>query len=188
MKEEEIKRMNFLDRGHGAITYKTMIMVFAAWCVFLVLLYGVQILREVSLKKKISAAKDYVVQLDNEKDQHLLQIQKASRKNVGLTVQQGLSDIIRNRPRWSKIVSVLTKSLPPQVWLDAVSVDKDEEGIYKMKIVGKAKSQRALTSFIMGVESSGIFSGTALVSSKMASGEKDLLDYEIITHPLVFGL
>ena len=63
---------------------------------------------------------------------------------------------------------------------------KDEEGSYKLEIFGKAKTQRALTAFIMRVESGGMFSGTSLISSK-AINKDGLLNYEIVTYPTTFG-
>jgi len=186
MKEAPIKRMNFLQQSRSAITYATLLKVLVIWCVFLAFLFGVQVLRELNIKREMRNAKEAANALNMEKDGHLERIQRVSRLRVGLSAKEGLSAILQNRPRWSKVLKNLTDSLPSKVWLDSVSVVDSKTGDYEIEMFGKAKSQRALTNFIMRVESSGSFSGTSLVTSRLSGDKKGLLEYEISTRPTTF--
>ncbi|MBT3182313.1 MAG: hypothetical protein HN337_07400 [Deltaproteobacteria bacterium] len=181
------QRMNFLQHSRGAITYRTMLLALALWCAFLLFIYGIQYSRQLYINHELKTIKERSTQLEGQKQQHLDKIQKISKRRIGISAKEGVSTIIQNRPRWSKVLGNLTKSLPRQVWLDSIVVVKDEDGIDKLEIFGKAKTQRALTTFIMRVESGGMFNGTSLISSK--SIDKDgLLNYEIVTYPTSFGL
>ncbi len=179
--------MNFLDHGKKGITFLTMIKFFAVWCAFLILLYGFLVVRQQFVQSDITRAKVQVDQLTAEKESLLRKIQHAGKKRVGTSAKQSYSSLIQNRPIWSKVISALTGSMPPQVWLDAVNVIKDDSGD-RMEIRGRAKSQRALTNFMMNVEASPVFSATALVHTKLSEKVKGELSYEMVTRPQPSGL
>jgi len=163
-----------------------MVLALGVWCAFLTFIYGIQFSRQLYVKYELKSIKEKSLQLENQKQVHLEKIQKISKRRIGISAKEGVSTILQNRPKWSSVLGNLTRSLPRQVWLDSIVVVKDEEGSYKLEIFGKAKTQRALTAFIMRVESGGMFSGTSLISSK-AINKDGLLNYEIVTYPTTFG-
>ena len=188
MQNVEIYRMNFLDHGRKGMTYLSMLKVLAAWFIFLMILYGFSIFRVHYIQNNIIEAKSGIQALNAKKEGSLKQIQQASRKRVGSSAKQGYSSIVQNRPFWSKVISEITGNLPPQVWLDSINVVKEEQAGERLEIKGRAKSQRALTNFIMKIESSPIFSGTSIVHTKLSDKSSSVLVYEIITRPQASGI
>ncbi len=188
MQNEEIYRMNFLDHGKKGMTYLSMLKVLVAWIVILASFYVFSVFRVHFLQNSILEVKSAIDALNAQKEGSLKQIQQASRKRVGSSAKKGYSSIIQNRPMWSKVLAEITGSLPPQVWLDSIHIVKDEQGGDRLEIKGRAKSQRALTNFIMKIESSEVFSGTAIVHTKNSEKYKGVLDYEITTVPQAAGI
>lgn len=188
MQNEEIYRMNFLDHGKKGMTYLTMLKVFVAWFVVLGVFYSFSLFRVNYIQNNILEAKANTEALNAQKEGSLKQIQQASRKRFGTSAKQGYSSLIQTRPMWSKVISEITGSLPPQVWLDSIHVIKEEQGSERLEIRGRAKSQRALTHFIMKIESSPTFSGTAIVHTKLSEKKKGELEYEMVTIPQTAGI
>lgn len=184
--ERAIRRMNFMEAKPGAFTYRMMTIILISWVCFLMFLFVIQVVRELALKHDISKMNEAVVQLDKEKDVHLNQIQRAGQRRFGVAAKEGLTNILQNRPRWSVVLGNLTKNLPAHVWLESVVVKRSEDA-YKMEIFGRAKSQAAITNFIIKLESSGMFSDTALQSSRKSDSEDGFLEYDITTKPVVVG-
>lgn len=184
-----VKRVNFLERGKNVVTYETMLKVFVGWCAFLMILYGLQFVRQAYLKHEIKMAGEDMVRMEEYRDYHLKQMQKVSLKRFDTSAKAGLSEIVRARPHWSRALVVLAGALPAQVWLDLISVDKpkDPNSAYQMGIHGKAKSQRELTNFLMRLESGKAFGGSALVSSELIGGKTKIYEFEITTNPLTVG-
>lgn len=189
MKNEDItiRRINFLDQGVSVITYRSMIIAFIVWCVFLGLLYGVQFLRIYNVKGDIENSKQALIELESEKDVQIQNIRSSSNRNIGFSAKKDLSSILENRPLWSGVIDSITKSLTPQIWLSSVSVLGGKDGGYDIELRGKAKNQRSLTSFLMALESSGKFTGSSLLRSKASDGETKQIEYEIVTHPVTLG-
>jgi Tfp pilus assembly protein PilN len=182
-----IKRINFLEQGHGILSYRMMVYALIAWLLFLCFLVGIQFLRTVLLDKAILHAKEAAVILEREKDNQMKQVQSVTKQSFGISAKLGFSDIILHRPRWSVVLSEMTRSLPPQVWLNSVDVKELKEGDYEIELGGKAKTQRVLTNFIMRLESTGAFRRTTLENSKAAEGESTLIEYTISTQPVAPG-
>ena len=181
-------RMNFLQHSQSSLTYRFMAVVLVGWCAFLLLIYGFQFVREMMIKSNLSSIKAEIETLEKTKTHHLDRIQRLSRRRIGISAKESVSEILQNRPKWSKVLSALTGSLPSQVWLDSAAVVKDQEGNYQLEIFGRSKSQRALTTFIMRVESSVLFNGTALVNSSTTQDKDGYTNFEVTTYPSPFGM
>lgn len=188
MQTAELHRMNFLDHGRKGMTYASMLKVMAAWFIVLAVFYSFSVYRVYSIQNDILEVKAGTEALNVQKEGSLKQIQQISRKRVGASSKQGYSSLVQNRPVWSKVVGAITGSLPPQVWLDSIHVVKDEQGGERLEIKGRAKSQRALTNFIMKIDASPIFSGTALVHTNLSEKSKGELSYEMTTIPQTSGI
>jgi Tfp pilus assembly protein PilN len=181
-----LQRMNFLARkAKAAFTYKTMVFIFGALCVFIAALYGVQMMRELGIKRNIRLTKKEIGQLNERKDKQLKLVEEVSRKRVGVTDRERLAVILQSGPRWSKVLSGLASRLPGHVWLEGVRVAEDSEDEIMLVVRGKTRSQRALTNFMLRLESSGKFRRTTLLGTKGTEGSEGELRYELKTYPML---
>ena len=189
MKELESSRMNFLQQRHGALTYRTMIIGMAAWCGILAALYGLQNLRAWDARKELAGVKQQVEQLNAEKDAQIKLLETAGKQRLGGAAKEDLKAILSSRPHWSRILRQLTRNMPPQVWLGSVKSSQLKGEEYQLEVAGYAKSQRALTNFIMGLESNGYFRKTELVGTKKGgaevSGKDEAFSFDIVTTPIL---
>ena len=64
MKEVPLQRMNFMKHGRKGITYKGMLYGLVVWCAFLMLLYGIQMLRYYWVVRDIEVSKELVKALE----------------------------------------------------------------------------------------------------------------------------
>ncbi len=180
-----LNRMNFLQRGASGFTYRTMVQIAIGWAVLLALIYGVQLLRSMNIKRDIELAKMTMEQLNERKQQHLKRVELVSKRRMGMSTKETLADILQSAPKWSAVMRQLTTRLPPQVWLSAVRVDRTDVGESRVIIEGKADTQRELTNFILSLESSGKFAQTQLIGTKQATEGEGTLQYEIRTQPIL---
>ena len=183
MKEGSRYRINFLNQGARGFTYRGMIYGIVAWTMFLALLFGLQMLRTLSLEKEIDVGKQRLTFLNAEKEREIALVRAVGRKKAGVSAKQDLLSIIASRPRWAGMLRALSLSLPPDVWLDSVNVEPVGEW-YSVKVAGKAKTQKDLTSFILKLEESGFFSKTALNKTGALDAEADAFDFYVTTEPV----
>lgn len=182
-KEPEIRRMNFLNRGKAGFTYKDMITALSGWVVFLVLLIVIQFARQAGINHNIKTAKKTVEILNIEKDRQIEMVQVMGKQRVGSAVRQDLTGMIELRPLWSKVLDSLGRCLPAQVWLDAIKTSQGPDGALSLSILGKARTQRDITNFVMQIESKGLFQRTSLVKTKQIEGNEILQEFEMVTYP-----
>ncbi|HQC50612.1 MAG: Fimbrial assembly protein (PilN) [bacterium ADurb.Bin270] len=180
---DTLHRMNFLAQSRKGFTYKTMLIALGGWCVFLLLMHGLQFARYYYLGRSLASAKEKAMLIEAEKEENLSRIQKVSRRNIGISAKEDLSSMVQNRPRWSAVLNALTRSLPPKVWLDSVNVVKDADGNNMLRINGHAKTQSSLRSMILQLESHEMFTGTSLISSNLSPDGSGNIRYEIDTYP-----
>lgn len=185
MRSTGIVRVNFLKMGGSAFSYKVMLYCIAGWAVFLGVLHASQYGRIYLIQRGSAKEKARIVELNKQKDKQLEMIQALNLQKLGATVKQDLVGILARRPRWSEALDYLTKNMPSQVWLSGVTIKPDIKGDYLISINGRAKSNRALTNFVMQLESSGMFSKTALIGTKASDFEKDAIEYDINTVPML---
>jgi len=185
LRELEKSRMNFLRQGRGGFTYRTMLISLACWCVLLAVIYVIGVMRVSSAEDELAGVKARIDSLNSQKDAQLKLMASVGSSRVGAATKNDLAAIIMARPHWSRVLRELTRSLPPQVWLQSIKVlqEKDEEA--RLEIAGKAKSQRQLTNFIMSLESTDLFNKTALLGTKKGSDKEAEFEYDIITTPIL---
>lgn len=184
MKEQSIHRMNFLRHGRSAFTYRTMIYGLAAWCLFLIVLYGLEVLRFAWVQRSVEDSKTQLAQLNEEKDRQLELMRTVGKKRGGTVSNDNIASILAGRPRWSGAMRAMIRSLPADVWLDGVNVTGGSgDEWYSIRVTGKTKSQRALTTFIMQLENSGYFRQTALTNTKLTRAG-GAFQYELTTQPV----
>lgn len=183
MKDAQIQRMNFLKHSAKGFTYKGMIYGFAAWLLFLGIIFGIQTTRGILLQKRVDAAKENLARLNDQKEEIIARMKSMNQQRVGTAAKDNIVSIITTRPRWSKILKGIVRSLHPDVWLEEVNVDVGQDKWYTIKIKGMTKNQRALTSFILQMEASGLFMHTALGGTKK-EGSAGTFNFELTTEPV----
>jgi len=181
--DAQIHRMNFLKQGRRGFTYRDMIYGIGAWCVFLGILYGVQVGRHYMLERDIASMKQHLASLSGEKERQIDLIRTMSKKRAGISARHDLASILANRPRWMGMLRAISRSLPADVWLDVLDVKVDKDW-YTIKIDGKAKSQRELTEFILKLEETGYFNKTSLENTQLSETQAEVFDFEVLTEPV----
>lgn|GEM_PF-1486057 len=185
MKEMPVARMNFLRHVGRGLTYKGMFSLLAGWCAFLALIYGIQYLRAHDIDRDVNAAKDQIVALNAAKERQIEFVRSFGKKRMTVAAKENIETIIALRPRWSKVLRGLVHALPADVWLEGVTVGGGVEEWYTLEIKGRAKTQRALTTFILQLEGSGLFRRTALENTKQAEDKTGIFEYELSTQPVM---
>lgn len=183
MKGAASGRINFLKRRHSAFTYKSMVWGLVGWCVVLGVVYGLGFVREVYLKKSIFANRELGKRLEEQRDRHIGMIERLSQGGMTGAAKGDMAARIERRPMWSSVIRGLTKSLPPHAWLSDVSVLKEADGTLALEVKGRAKSQRAIASFITQMEGGGMFKGTELQGSSYSGDAAGVWEYRLKTHP-----
>lgn len=185
MREIENNRMNFLMQRRRVFTYKIMLIVFACWFVLMLAIFGFLLVRENYARKNVVGAKKELALLDVSKEKELSVVAELGKENISTAGKEDLKTILYTRPRWSKVLRELVRNLPPQVWLESVGVKSEKEGPTKLYVRGKMKSPRALTNFIVQLESGGSFRKTDLLNTEQASSEEGNYNFEFTTIPIV---
>lgn len=185
MKDLEGRRMNFLRQRGGAFTYRSMLLVIAGCLAFLFLAWGLLLLREMGIRGDLSVAKKAIENLNAQKDRQIELLSALGKERVGTAAKEDLTGILTRRVRWSAVLKAVTRSLKPQMWLNSVAVEREGEAEPRLRIKGKARSQRSLASFIMQLESGGMFRRTEQAAAKRTEGGEGMFDYEIFTIPAV---
>ncbi len=183
MKEAPLARMNFLKHVGRGFTYRSMLYIVAGVFVLLIGIYGVQLIRAYEIGRGVDAANREILRLNAEKEQQIDLIRSIGSKRVNVESKQNITSIIALRPRWSKILRGLVRSLPADVWLDGVTLAGGGDEPYSLRINGKAKSQRVLTTFILQLDSSGLFRKTSLENTKQSEDKTATVDFEMSTQP-----
>ncbi len=185
MRELESSRMNFLRQGRAGFTYRTMFFITFGWILILVAAYGAQFLYGMGIEKEIAEARVKLDALTAEKDAQIKALEAIGRDSVGSTAKEDLAAVLMTRPNWSRVLRQLTRSLPPNLWLQSIRVVSRQEGDARLDISGKAKAHRQITNYIMTLESSGLFRKTELLQTKKPSENEPELEFDIVTIPIL---
>lgn len=184
MIELDAHRMNFLRQGRASFTYRTMKQLAIAWCLLLAAVYGVGLLRAVAARHGVAKHRERLEALNAEKDRQIQTLEAAGRERIGASAKEDLTAILTHRPIWSEVLKRLTRSMPAQLWFSSLKVQVEKGGGYSLEVSGYAKSQRALTTFVLQLESGGFFRDTELGESRKVEGEGELFQYDITTRPV----
>ncbi|HPW45617.1 MAG TPA: hypothetical protein PKU96_04520 [bacterium] len=76
---DTLHRMNFLAQSRKGFTYKTMLIALGGWCVFLLLMHGLQFARYYYLGRSLASAKEKAMLIEAEKEENLSRIQNHCR-------------------------------------------------------------------------------------------------------------
>lgn len=161
-----VQRINFIEKGPMALTYRNMLIFVGIACVFFLLIHAVLVLRYSYMKSSAASMKRYVQELVIQKDKALVAMQLV--QNQSTTSVAPLAALFSKLPTWSVILDALAKTKPKQVWLDNVrSVDiGDRTDIKKLEIAGKSVSNAAIAQFVSALDASGKFKNTLLMGSQ----------------------
>jgi Tfp pilus assembly protein PilN len=177
-----VRRINFIEKGAFALTYKNMIffvMAALACCVFVHFFF---MLRCTLLKSKAANLQRQVQQLAIQKDKALAAMQIAQ-SNVS-DYAAPLAELFVKMPVWSAALSDLAKSMPRQLWLETIrsTTGGGEAGdIRKLEIVGKGVSHAAVAGFVSSLDGLERFKNTVMVNSQRgADGYTFLINTEVI--------
>jgi Tfp pilus assembly protein PilN len=159
-------RMNFLRQERMGLTFRSLLVVFVVWIGVLIAIGGVQVLRTKLNTRQVVKMQQQLEQLTRDKEKRLALLQLDRQRKTGAMTQKDLFVLLRDRPLWSEAMSDLAASVPRQVRLKkvATAVEQSTDATY-LEIEGVGTSVRAVTDFVMRMESAAHFKNAKLVDT-----------------------
>ena len=161
-----VQRINFIEKGPMALTYRNMMIFAGLACVLCILIHCIFLIRYGYLTSKVTVLRREVQELIIQKDKTLAAMQLIG--NQQPTNVAPLAALFAKLPSWSDVLDALVKVKPKQVWLENVrSVDIGEHiDMKRLEIAGKSVSNAAIAQFVGALDASGKFKNTVLMSSQ----------------------
>ena len=162
------QRVNFLEKSAFVLTYRNMLIIAGAFCIFCTMIHGGFMMRHWMVKTKLVESNRIVNELTIRKEKALAVLQATQTRNTDATVTQALVSIFSKIPAWSSVLEDLSKKMPKQIWLKELRTQDIGErvDVKKIELSGKGASIASIAEFVSGLESSGKFQNVALVSSE----------------------
>lgn len=161
------KKVNFLDKGAYALTYKRLVALVVTW---FVLCLGVFVLeRGYSWYLGNSyQARQQALKLLNTRKEKTMALVEASSAGAGQPDVRELSQIFSNFPLWSVVLGNLSGSMPGQVWLTAMTTGYLAENsmMRKIEINGLGRNTSTIASFVQQLNNKPDFSNIVLSKSE----------------------
>lgn len=170
-----VQRINFIEKGAFALTYKNMLLFAGALCLVCVVIHGGFMLQNGWVKNKAAEIKKQVQELTVQKDKALAAMQIA--QSQAIVTAAPLASLFVKVPIWSTTLGEIGQKMPKQIWLSTIrSTDiGDRTDIKKIEIAGKSASHAAVAQFVGAIDSLDKFQNTVLVTSK-----KDTVGYSFL--------
>ncbi len=176
-----VQRINFIEKGAFALTYRNMILFAVAMFVLCSLVHGLFVLRYAMLKNKANELKKQMAELSVQKDKALAAMQIAQAHAVSTSAP--LIALFAKMPVWSRSLGEMVDIMPKQVWLEIIrSVSLgDQNDVKKLEIVGKSASNSAVAQFVSNLDALDNFRNTSIVNTKKeVYGYSFLINSEVL--------
>lgn len=161
------KKINFIEKGSFVLTYKKMIAALVVWVVFCTGICLLAVGYNWYLGRSVVKNNKALLELNAVKDRTmaLLEATKTAPENPNI---KELFDIYSNFPLWSKVMSSLSRSMPPQLWLTSVKTEylPNDTMLRKLEISGMARTTASVASFIEQLNSKPQFVNMSLNKSE----------------------
>lgn len=159
------------------------ILILAVLFVFINLWQAVSILRyrmiTADAKGSIKRLEARLSEIKNESES--LKVEKEKIDKEAKSVEEKLNLLNQARAQniaWAATLSRLSKLLPDNLWVNKVTLSKDE-----IKIIGATLDNSIVSSFMATLDESGYFKDTGFTYTKKAKvDEREVIDFEVNTH------
>lgn len=166
MREGGCGRINFLAESGFSFNYRTMALAFGAIMVFFLLLAGAQGLRYYYYEESLKRNNNLMAALEKEKEMRLSQVEILGAKQATSGEYKDLYSFFQRPVPWSEVMEKLAKVVPAGLWLNAMESDLTKDDKVYLSLKGGARNSKAISFFLMGLQSEPLFNEVQLVNSK----------------------
>ncbi len=161
-----MSRINFVEKGAFVLTYKKMIAAGVIWFAFCLLLFFMFSGYSWYLGRSLDRNKSFLKQLNAQKDRALALVEATKVQTVAPDMK-GLADVFDHFPVWSEVMSILSDSLPAQVWLTSVQTQFYSENSMarKIEIGGRGRNTGSIARFVKQLNNKPLFYNAVLNKS-----------------------
>lgn len=168
------QRINFIERKPFILTYRKMVLFGGGIFGMLILFYGVQAVRLVSVEKKIAKLTAEVMKLKQEKEKRLKALEASALAGSAAGAQAALVQYFDDPLIWSSFLNELTSQIPRSLWLTSLKSQEKKDARQGMVIEGRAEEASAVTALVKSLANSPYFEKVVLTSLKQEKGDRGL--------------
>lgn len=167
-----IQRINFIEKKPFILTYRKMVLLGGGLFGLAILFYGLQMVRLVSIEKRITKLTVEVTKLKAERERRLKEL--AGETGAAAGAQAVLIQYFDDPLSWAALLNELTSETPRSLWLTSLKSSEKADDASKrgMTINGQADEASAVTSFVKSLSDSPYFEKVILTSLKQEKGTK----------------
>lgn len=122
-----IKRINFIEKKAFSFTYQKLMQICMVVVAINFLFIAYANFNSMRMDKKLKDLKTEYANLDQKKSELM---KKPVKQKINVGELQGLLDRLESAPKWSKLLSEMTESLPNTVWItNFKSASTSESGV-----------------------------------------------------------
>lgn len=184
-----IQRINFIEKGKYALTYRNMLILVGLWVLFCVFIFLVESGYGWWVSGKLALRKQALDELNYRKERAMALVEATKTKQNTTTAIKSLSEIYANYPAWSEVMMHLSNSIPAQLWLTGIGSEylSKDSFFRRVEISGQGQSAASITQFVKQLNKAPIFHNVFLNSSKKLEEEKRLGYSFIVLGEVRFG-
>lgn len=160
-----IERVNFLDRGKYAFTYRNMAIVLGAWVGLMLSIHLGMVFWTFHKKSELSTLQAQVRVLQSRQEQKMQMLALSSQKKQTGAVINNLTALFKNTPQWSRLLFAMGKAHVPNISIRSMSADSAKSnGEYRVTIEGSGSNSESINSYSQRMNSQKIFSEVLMES------------------------
>lgn len=166
------QRVNFLQKGAYALTYRNMIILVAGLLLFCMLIHGLFAVRHFFAKRKLAGLERAAQELSMKQQKVMAVMQASQSQQSNEAIAQSLAQVFSKMPVWSGVLTDLGNEMPKLIFLKSVKSSGigDKTDIRKLSISGKGPSAGGIMQFVKAIEDSPLFQNVSLISSQKEEG------------------
>jgi hypothetical protein len=161
-----VERVNFIEKGKFALTYRKMAELCGIWVLFCFFIFLLLAGHSWWAGKSLESYRHKLSELNVKKDKTMALLEVSTAKPASANIK-GLADIYAGFPTWSEIMLYLSKSMPAQAWLKSVSTTYAENGanFRKIEIRGESQNTSSVAKFVKELNGVPLFHNIILNKS-----------------------
>lgn len=161
-----VSRINFIEKGKYALTYRNLAVLLGAWVLFCTLIYSIQVFYGFFVHQSFLNQDRALKHLSAERDRGLAILEMAAKNIESRVGTKGIEKYLSFVPEWSGVLRELEASLPKSVWLLSVASSDLEEGnkSKRLEIKGMGLNSGGVVQFVKNLSDSKVFRNAIITS------------------------
>lgn len=160
------QRVNFLDSGPYALTYRNIMIVLGAWVGLCVVVEAGLIGYAWLVEKRLETMQEQVKLLQKQQEQQIQLLALSKTQEQTGTAIQSLTTRFLNPPRWSAVLHALLKARPAQVDLVRFASSQTEGAAARtVQLEGYSSNAEAMAEFVDHLSHVPMYKHVVLVES-----------------------